>query len=121
MHIDQAIDPAKRTAMFTLTGELTDQSLLGLADLIEQTPSIGRDFSLLIDLRFANGRKVTTRGVWQMAARPLVLKPFARRAVVVPSGLGFGMARMYEQLRGPGGFRVFLDYEEARSWVETGA
>ena len=36
--------------------------------------------------------------------------------------LGFGMARMYAMLREEegGAVRVFRDYDEARSWVESG-
>ena len=56
-----------------------------------------------------------------MAARPLVLSAEARRAIVVPTVLGYGMARMYGLLRGLGGTRVFMDYDKARRWAETGA
>jgi hypothetical protein len=121
MQVDQRVDQDRRTVFLTLTGTLTDEGLLGLADLMRNTPSVGRDFSLLIDLRFSSGREITTSGVWQMATRPLALSVDARRAVVVPPGLGYGMARMYEQLRGPGGMRVFLDYDEALHWIDAGA
>jgi hypothetical protein len=120
MNVDQEIDHTHRLIILTLSGELTDQDLLGLADRMGKA-SVSRDFSLLIDLRFANGTQVTTEGVHKLAAKPLVLAPQSRRAVVVPSPLGFGMARMYEMLRGKdGAARVFIDYDEARRWVETG-
>jgi hypothetical protein len=76
-----------------------------------------------MDLRQAHGQNVTSAGVRALAARPLVLSLASRRAVVVPSDLGYGMARMYEILgdkRG-GATRVFRDYGDARRWVETGA
>ena len=121
MNVDQEVDHTHRLLIFTISGELSDDDLLNLADRVERTPSISKDFSLLVDLRFANGEKVTTEGVRKIAERPLVLSPQSRRAVVVPSTLGFGMARMYEMLRGGDGTtRVFMDYDEARKWVETG-
>jgi hypothetical protein len=94
---------------------------LSLASQLENVPEIRPDFSLLIDLRQAQGSGVSSAGVRALAERPLVLSPGSRRAVVVPSDLGFGMARMYELLsedRG-GGTRVFRDYGEARRWLEV--
>lgn len=56
--------------------------------------------------------------MYRLVERALVLAPTSRRAVVVPSDLGFGMARMYEMLRTKGGApRVFRDYDEAVRWV----
>lgn len=121
MQVDQDIDNDKQTVVMTVSGTLSDEGLLSLADRLEKTPHAARTFSLLIDLRFADGSKVTTDGVRKMASRRLVLPPGTRRAVVVPSALGFGMARMYELLRGEGAFRVFMDYDRARRWAETGA
>jgi hypothetical protein len=122
MQIDRQIDAVARVIILKVNGSLGDQELLSLAGLLENAPEIGSDFSLLIDLRQANGENVTSVGVRALAARPLVLSSASRRAVVVPSDLGFGMARMYDMLsdsRG-GATRVFRDYDEARRWVETG-
>ena len=118
MTIDQQIDETHRTVLLTLTGTLSDEGLAGLSDLIAGTPKISKDFSLLIDLRFADGRKITTQGVQYLAARPLVLSPEAKRAVVVPSVLGYFMARLYQMLRGRGATRVFMDYDEAVRWIQ---
>jgi hypothetical protein len=120
MHIDQAIDDHRRVIVLTLTGTLSDDGLLGLADLIEHRPHVARDYSLLIDLRFSDGIAITIDGVRRMAARKLVLSPQARRAVVVTTAFGFGMARIYQLIRGEGGFRPFRDYDEALAWVESG-
>jgi hypothetical protein len=120
MHIDHEIDDHHRVVVLTLTGTLSDAGLLGLGDLIESMPSVARDFSVLVDLRFTDGVEVTTEGVRRMAARKLVLSARSRRAVVVPTVLGFGMARMYELVRGESSFRAFWDYDKARKWVETG-
>ena len=118
MTIDQQIDEVHRTVLITLTGTLSDEGLAGLTELIEKTPKVSKDFSLLIDLRFADGRKITTQGVQHLAALPLVLSPDSKRAVVVPSVLGYFMARLYQLLRGRGGTRVFMDYDEAVRWIQ---
>jgi hypothetical protein len=120
MKVDHYIDDEHRLVILTLTGELTDEGLLGLRDLVAKIPGITSDLALLIDLRFSSGPKITTEGVRQMAKTPLAFPPGVRRAVVVPSLLGFGMARMYEALRGEGAPRVFRDYDEAHRWLTTG-
>ena len=122
MKVERTIDPEARVVLFKVSGALGDAELLQLAAELESIPEVEPDFALLIDLREAHGREVTGLGVRALAARPLVLSTESRRAVVVPSVLGFGMARMYELLseqRG-GGPRVFRDYDQAQRWVELG-
>lgn len=123
MEIQRTIDAAARVVVLAVSGELDDRELLGLADELEKDPGVEPDFALLIDLRQADGHKVTSPGVRALATRPLVLSPESRRAVVVPTDLGFGMARMYDALAQQRGgiLRVFRDYDEARRWVERGA
>jgi len=122
MQVERKVDALARVVILKVNGNLDDRELLRLADELELDPGMGSDFSLLIDLRQANGRDVTTAGVRALVARPLVLSAASRRGVVVPSDLGFGMARMYEVLRERqgGATRVFRDYDEAQRWVETG-
>lgn len=121
MQVERTIDPATRIVILKVIGKLGDAELSSLSSEVE-LPDVTPEFSLLIDLREAEGREVTGAGVRALAKQPLVLSPTSRRAVVVPSILGFGMARMYELLaeqRG-GGTRVFRDYDEALRWVQTG-
>jgi hypothetical protein len=119
MHIERTIDPAARVVILTVSGDIGDSELLRLADELAETPEVESDFALLIDLRQARGAKVSTAGVYRLVERGLVLSPGSRRAVVVPTNLGFGMARMYEMLRKNrgGSPRVFRDYDEALRWV----
>jgi hypothetical protein len=122
MQVERRSDAAARVVVLKVTGELGDQDLASLASELEKAPDVGADFSLLIDLREANGASVTSAGVRALARTPLVLSEESRRAVVVPSAFGFGMARMYELLRyDRGAIRVFRDYDEALRWVKTGA
>jgi hypothetical protein len=122
MQIERKTDAAARVVVLRVSGTLGDRELASLADDLANAGDVGTDFSFLIDLRQADGRNVTSAGVKALAGRPLVLSPESRRAVVVPSALGFGMARMYELLRQNrgGATRAFRDYDEAQRWVETG-
>jgi hypothetical protein len=121
MRIDREIDRTSRVVILGVRGELDDAGLLALAADLRDHPDVKADFALLIDLREASGRAVTADGVRALVAQPLVLSPESRRAVVVPTHLGFGMARMYEMLRehGGGATRAFRDFDEARRWVTS--
>lgn len=123
MQVERKIDSVAHVVTLEVSGDLGDADLLALREELAKTPQLEPDFSLLIDLRHANGRNVTSAGVRKLVEQSLVLSAAARRAVVVPSDLGFGMARMYEMLRKErgGATRVFRDYDEARRWVTTGA
>ena len=119
MEVERTIDPTTRVVVLTVSGEIGDAELLRLGDELAETPDLESDFALLIDLRQARGEKVTTAGVYRLVERGLVLSAESRRGVVVPTNLGFGMARMYEMLRKNrgGSPRVFRDYDEALRWV----
>jgi hypothetical protein len=121
MEVERITDLKARVIVLVVSGELDDRGLLSLGEELAKTPEAELDFSLLIDLRKASGQNVTSAGTRAAAAHPLVLKPASRRAVVVPSELGFGMARMYEMLREGSGakMRVFRDYDEAERWVSS--
>jgi hypothetical protein len=123
MQVDQQVDPEARLVILTVSGEVEDSDLLSLAIEVEDDPEIKHDFSLLVDLRSADGRNVTSAGVRALAQRPFAISPASRRGIVVESELHFGMARVYEALREAqgGAIRVFRDYEEAVRWVTTGA
>jgi hypothetical protein len=121
MRVSREIDRIHRVILLGVSGPLEDAGLLSLAADLRSDPEVKPDFALLIDLREASGLAVTAAGVRALVAQPLILSPASRRAVVVPSDLGFGMARMYEMLRedGGGATRAFRDFAEARRWVTS--
>jgi hypothetical protein len=115
------VDPARHIAIVAMTGEITDADLLEIHDYLRSDKTLQPDFALLIDLREANGTKITSAGVRSLANLPLVLSPESRRAVVVPSSLGLGMVRAYGLWRGgeDGSIRAFRDFDEARDWLAS--
>jgi hypothetical protein len=119
MRVSREIDRENRVVVLGVSGPLDDDGLLQLVSQLRSDPEVKPDYALLIDLSQANGAAVTSLGVRALSAQPLVLSPSSRRAVVVPSDLGFGMARMYEMLRDEraGVVRPFRDLAEARRWV----
>jgi hypothetical protein len=121
MRFSREVDRTNRLVILGVSGELDDDGLLELAAGLRNVPDVKPDFALLIDLREASGLAVTGGGVRALVAEPLVLSPASRRAVVVPTDLGFGMARMYEMLREDRGgvTRAFRDFDEARRWVTS--
>ena len=122
MQVDRQVNAVDRIVILTVGGELEDQDLLNLAMEVENDPDVKPDFSLLVDLRGADARAVTSAGVRALANRPFALLPASRRGIVVPSDLAYGMARVYEALRNAqgGAIRIFRDYEQAERWVATG-
>lgn len=120
MNVDCHVDDDRRVVTLTLTGKLTDDGLLGLAPLLQNTPALHRGYGLIYDLRFSDGFAVTAAGVRKMAAAPAVIPLTSRRAIVVPMGLGYGMARMYQLLRGDKAPHVFTDLDAAQLWMDTG-
>lgn len=122
MRITRKVNAADRVVIIALSGDIGDQDLLSVANELENDPEVRSDYSLLIDLRQADGRNVTRNGVRALAARDRVLSPKSRRGVLVLTSLGFGMARMYEMLRGEDevSWEVFRDFDEAERWVTTG-
>jgi hypothetical protein len=123
MQVDKRVNAADRVLTLNLSGEIRDEDMLSLAIDIENDPEVKPDFSMLLDVRRADVRSVTSAGVRRLAERPYALAPESRRGVVVPDELSFGMARMYEALRDKlgGAIRVFRDFDEAKRWVTTGA
>ena len=119
MRVSREIDRENRVVALAVSGALDDDGLLQLVSQLRSDPEVKPDYALLIDLSQANGVAVTSLGVRSLSAQPLVLSATSRRAVVVPSDLGYGMARMYEMLRDERGgvVRAFRDLAQARRWV----
>jgi hypothetical protein len=118
MAVTYEIRPEEKVVTVTITGEIDDRTFVDVHHEIAGNPAITRDFALLVDLREAHGERVTSAGVRALVQLPLVLSPTSRRAVVVPTDLGFGVARMYESRRGDAGAVVpFRDIAAARRWV----
>jgi len=119
MEASYEVDSARRVVIVTIQGELSDQDLLDGYDRLVNHPRFRPDYDQMVDMRNANGSQVTARGVRALTRRPPEFAPTSRRAIVIHSDLGFGMARMFETFRGgdAGAVRVFTDLEAAKEWL----
>ena len=124
MALNYEIDTERKNIRVTATGENSPAQFVDLHHDFAGTPTIQADFSILFDLRGAQVPHdgFTTEGVRTLAALPTILDPALRRAVVVRSDFGFGIARMYGLRRGDrmSAFEVFRDLGEAERWIERG-
>jgi hypothetical protein len=122
MALSYEISAERKNIRVTATGEISSEEFVDLHHRFAATPAVQADFSILFDLRQAQapGDGFTTDGVRALAALPPILARASRRAVVVRTDLGFGIARMY-RLR-PGdrmtAFEVFRHLDEAERWIE---
>lgn len=113
------ITVAQDLVTLTLSGNLDAECLHQIkADLALRT-DVRPEHSLLVDLRLACFDHLTPRAVRSVASLPLKFAPNARRAIVSPDDLGFGLARMFENLRADQtrAFRVFRDIDAALDWL----
>ncbi|MGH0037230.1 MAG: STAS/SEC14 domain-containing protein [Myxococcota bacterium] len=102
-----------------IEGEITAEGLLEWTEQLRGDPDFSAEVDQLVDLRRATGVSMETSEVRSFAQGQPLFKPAARRAVVVGSEFDFGMARMFQVMRGDeaGEIRVFRDIDEARRWL----
>jgi hypothetical protein len=115
------IDPARRRVRVRVVGSLCDQDLVDGDAELRGDPEFDPAYDQLVDLREAEGSAVSSEGVWELANRPPLFLPTSRRAILVATDLGFGMARMFEMMRGEksGVIRVFESLDSAELWLES--
>jgi len=112
------IDRERRIILSTASGVLTDHDIREHQQQLRSDPDFDASFDQLWDHRDVTDFQITTATLRDLAtARSF--KPGSRRAVVTPSDLGFGLARMFQTLHeeAPEDLRVFRTIEEARSWL----
>jgi len=107
------------TVFTSLEGVVTDDDLLGHRQQLESDPDFDPAFAQLIDCRGVTEVALDSRTIRSIAT-PSVYAPGAKRAIVATRDAVYGLARMYERIRGGESdeVRVFRDIEEARRWLE---
>ena len=114
------IDPAHRRIEIAFEGSLTPDDLAGIrADTIGD-PWFDPAFDYLVDgSKVARLVEVGTREIHFLAGnRSEVHVAGARRALVAPMDVGFGLSRMFQGMADlDGDVRVFRDRDEALAWL----
>ena len=121
MPADIELDYENRLVRSRAWGVLTANDLLGHVEQMRQMFDAGTldaGWTQLADFREVNGVEVSTDSIKQFVR----LNPWpaqARRALVAPQDLVFGLARMYELSSGQKGENVsiFRSLDEALAWL----
>ena len=118
MSASYRIDRSLETIFTSLEGVLTDGDLLGHMQELESDPDFDPAFAQLIDCRGVTEVALESETI-RTIARPSVYEPGAKRAIVATREAVYGLARMYERLRGGerDEVRVFRGIKEARRWL----
>ena len=119
MAADYEIDKERRLVISTASGAFTRADVLAHREKLFNDPEYDPSFSQVIDFTPVTQFWIEPKEL-QSLAQTMVFSANSRRAIVAPSDLIFGFARMYEILRdsaGETGIRVFRDRDEALDWV----
>ena len=112
------IDLARSLVLSRGWGALTDRELLAHVRAVTVDPRFARNFHQLADTRDVTNVQITAATIREM----IRLNPFvagSRRALVVTNDVLFGMARMYQMLRGesPDELEIFRKMDDALQWL----
>ncbi|HYL12836.1 MAG TPA: hypothetical protein VEV41_07360 [Terriglobales bacterium] len=109
---------ARRVVLTTWSGYVTVDEIVQNAKRLCVDPDFDSTFSELIDLRDFSGTNATAADLSYFSEEDDPFSLGARRAMFASSELAFGIARMYEILRGETEeFAVFHTLEEACQWL----
>jgi hypothetical protein len=122
MPMSYRIDEVHGILEVTIEGELSGEELAAWTEEVRADPAFRPTFDQLLDLRGAQGTRLETAAVRELAQNKPLFARTSRRAIVVASDFGFGMARMFQAMRGEeaGEIQVFRDIEEAQAWLASG-
>lgn len=119
MPVSFNVDSSRRIVTVVYSGVLLRDDLQTLAHGLMADPNFRPDFDQLIDARDVIGAKLTRQDLEENVRLDLFGRG-SRRAGVARGDLVFGMARMFEMLRGGklDEIKIFRDLEEAWEWLE---
>lgn len=101
-----------------VTGEVRVEQVRYLRERMQQHPGFGDLRGVLFDFRDADLTRISADDIRWLASSQFTLRPDQKLAVVVTGRFGYGLARMFEQLRGERSMvRVFQDTTSARDWL----
>ena len=103
-----------------MTGVLDDATILETSDSLRADPEFDPEYAELLDATQADVTQISTGAIRTQTEKTPLYSSKSRRAVVVPTELGYGMARMFELLLGGGAgeVRVFYSLKDAEAWVD---
>ena len=94
------LDVDDRIVRVRLHGLITDADLVTADDELRAHPDFEADFDQFVDVSAATQEEITAGMLRELAARPPLFGAESRRAVVVRTDLGYGLARIFQARRG---------------------
>jgi hypothetical protein len=122
MPTEYSIDPVKRRVTTTGRGILVFAQMMASAEAMRKDPALDPTFTELVDITQVESVDLTADQIEALAGIR-IFDGSARRAILAPSPLYYGMARMYEAHHSAGAeatIRVFTDRDEAVKWLDGG-
>ncbi len=118
MPADYTLDLERCVVLSVYTGRLTDDDVLQHQRRLSTDPQFHAGFHQIVDGRAITELAVTSAGVREIAQANL-FSAQSRRAMVAATAAQFGLARMFQLLRGraPEQIEVFYDFDAAHAWV----
>jgi hypothetical protein len=114
------VDPVAGVVFTTFMGVVTVDDFAAYARVLATDPDFQPTFGELLDATAVQSVAAGSDFL-RDAARGSVFAPGARRAVIAPTDLTYGIARMMQQVYGgPATIEVFRDRAEARAWLGLG-
>jgi len=117
MCVTSFVDPSHRIVVTLFSGSVTIDDVRASCQGIKANPAFQPDFRQFIDLSKASELHLHYQDLNQLAE---VSDPFsgdAKRALVGPTALSFGIGRMYEIIVNSPTFQVFRSQPEALAWL----
>ena len=117
------LDRAKRVRIARFVGVITDRVLIDAYEPLLRDPAFDSTQSDLVDLRDVSQMDVTSGGLHRLIALYEERGPteaHTRNAIFAPSDVLYGVARMFQTLRGevaPAEIEIFRHLEAAERWM----
>ena len=120
MPFDYEYEKEQRRHRVRWVGPVTTAALIEAHDEIQGYPHFDPGDDQILDFREATSFDLSTDSIEGVTRRKPSFGATSRRAFVTPDDLGFGLGRMFEQLRDgqAGEIRIFRDMEEAERWLD---
>jgi hypothetical protein len=118
MPLTYDIDPRHGIVFSQWTGVVSYSDIVENARRLRSDPKFQDSFSELLDMSGFQGTDATFASLNGFADRADPFAANSRRAVVAPSKIAFGIARMYQTVHGDDSqFQLFENVEDARHWL----
>lgn len=111
------IDKAQRTVFMTIRGKLDMADVRDVVGRLIQDPDFDPVFQELVDARDMTLPNLFYEDFQSISDHVDPFSHQSRRAIVAPEGVLYGIARMYQLIRGGENTRVFSSRDEALAWL----